>query len=62
MKPKFLPLLERCITDGIERGYARAHKYEEAPDVHTIKDQIYENIMHELYESFDFPEVTVWRI
>lgn len=57
MKPKFLPLLERCITEGIERGYTRAHKYDEAPNEFVIKDQIYENIMHELYESFDFPEL-----
>ena len=56
MKPKLLPLLERCITDGIERGYARAHKHTDTPPPNVIIDQIYENIMHELYEAFDFTE------
>jgi hypothetical protein len=56
MKPKFLPLLDRCITDGIERGYARAHKHTDTPNEFVIKDHIYESVMHELYESFDFQE------
>lgn len=56
MNPKILPLIERCISDGIERGYARAHKHTSTPHEHAIKDQIYENIMHEFHEWFDFSE------
>lgn len=55
MKPKFRPLLEQCLENGIRRGYYRAHKHNENPAQETIFDEIEECIMSELYEWFTFP-------
>lgn len=56
MKPKAFELLQRCIEDGISIGHTRAYKHNDAPPPDTINHQIYEAIMNELFEWFDFPE------
>lgn len=55
MKPKFRPLLEQCIENGIRRGYYRAHKHVTDPNPEEIFNAIEEAIMGELFEWFDFP-------
>lgn len=54
MTPKFLNVLEMCIETGIEIGWSRAHKHVDTPEPHAVKHAIYDNIMRELYEWFDF--------
>ncbi len=54
MTPKFSMLLSRCIEDGLERGYRRAYKHNDAPTQDAITDNQYSAIMTELGEWFDF--------
>jgi hypothetical protein len=54
MKPKPLPVLEMCIENGIERGWRVAHKHNDTPDEHAIKDAISTCITQEFYDWFDF--------
>lgn len=56
MKPKFFPVLDMCIENGIKLGYNRAHKHTETPTREQIEIQIYDAIMHEIYEWFEFPD------
>ena len=54
MKPKFNMVLDMCLENGIERGWNRAHKHHDNPTEDVIKNQIYESIMEDLHEWFDF--------
>ncbi len=54
MKPKFLPVLEMCIENGLAYGYRRAFKHNDNPTEEQITDQLKQSIMHELYEWFYF--------
>ena len=56
MKPKFLPVLEMAIADGISAGWYRAHKHTDTPDEGMIKQAMEEEVWNQLYEWFDFPE------
>lgn len=55
MKPKFYPLLQQCVEVGITRGYNMATKHNEEPPQSYIEECIYNCIMGELHEWFDFP-------
>ena len=55
MKPKFRPVLEQCLENGIRRGYYRAHKHNENPTQESIFSEIEDCIMSELYEWFTLP-------
>ena len=57
MKPKFLPVLEMCIENGLTYGYRRAFKHNDNPTEEEITDQIKQSIMHELYEWFDMDNI-----
>lgn len=57
MKPKFLPLLERCIGDGLERGYNRAHKHTDKPTEQQICQNQFDAILADIFEAFDFEEL-----
>ena len=54
MTPKFIPVLEMCIDNGVGLGYSRAFKHNDNPSEEEITDQIKQSIMNELYEWFDF--------
>lgn len=54
MKPKLLPVLEMCIDSGLRRGYVRAFKHDSDPSEAHIHDTIYNCIMEEIHEWFDF--------
>jgi hypothetical protein len=56
MKPKFYELLDKCIEDGINSGWQRAHKHTETPDPIWIKEQMHQAIMFEISEWFDFEQ------
>ena len=55
MVPKFFPLLQRCVEEGVERGWNRAHKHTSTPDDRLVQDTVVSDIMNELFEWFDFP-------
>jgi hypothetical protein len=57
MKPKFLPLLETCLSNGLHIGYSRAHKHNDAPNSLQIIEEQQAAIMNEFFENFDFPPV-----
>lgn len=59
MTPKILPLLERCIQDGLSYGYARAFKHVDNPSPAAIQSAQLEAIMLEIHEAFDFEELAV---
>lgn len=54
MKPKLHQLLETCIIDGITIGHNRAYKHNDAPNIEEINEAIFNAIMLEIYEWFDF--------
>jgi hypothetical protein len=56
MKPKFTPVLEMCIENGLRLGYTRAFKHNDNPSDEQIHQAIFQAVMHELYEWFDFEE------
>lgn len=53
MKPKFLPVLEMCIENGLQRGFNRAYKHNDSPTEEQIRNQCLEYVMEEIYEWFD---------
>lgn len=56
MTPKTLSVLERCVEDGVELGYNRAHKHTNTPPEDIIKQEIVNAVLTEIHEWFDFPE------
>lgn len=56
MKPKFDKVLEQCIETGIERGFQRACKYNDAPDDESKKRWVASCILEEICEWFDFED------
>lgn len=54
MKVNMRLLLERCVEDGIERGYRRAHKHTDEPSEQHILSQIQDAIWLEIDEYFNF--------
>ena len=58
MKPKTLPVLEMCIETGTTVGWNRAFKHNDNPSEDVIRQAIASAIIHELYEWFDFEEIT----
>lgn len=56
MTPKFLPVLQMCIDNGIAIGINRAYKHTDEPTRESIQENIHREIMNEIYEWFDFKE------
>lgn len=56
MTPKFTQLLEECILDGIVLGYTRAYKHNSDPSSTDIKESIFNAVLSEIHEWFDFDE------
>ena len=56
MTPKFIQLLEKCITDGVILGHTRAYKHNDAPSRADINESIVREVLNELHEWFDFDE------
>lgn len=58
MKPNIKGILERCIEDGIARGYQQAHKHTGSPSQGWLVDAISAAIWLEIDCYFDFEETT----
>jgi hypothetical protein len=56
MTPKFIQLLEKCITDGVILGHTRAYKHNDAPSKADINESIVREVLNEVHEWFDFDE------
>jgi hypothetical protein len=54
MVPKSYNLLDRCVEEGIQYGWARAHKHTDVPDEIWIREQIHQAVMNEICEWFEF--------
>jgi hypothetical protein len=54
MRAKEYQLMARCVEDGVNYGFNRAHKHLDAPTEEQIKTQIYEQVMNEICECFVF--------
>ena len=57
MRPNEYVLMERCVEEGINLGWNRAHKHTDTPDEHQIKDAIHNAIMLHISENWIFDEV-----
>ena len=53
MKPKTHQVLELAIKQGIDWGWARAHKHTDTPNENLIKQEMEEEIWNQLHEWFD---------
>lgn len=53
IKPKFYPVLEMAIENGVMQGIANAHKDGEMPALHVLQDHITREIIAQIYEWFD---------
>ncbi len=56
MKPRLIPVLEQCIENGINLGWNRAHKHDDAPPAEHVRQFIQAEIWNELYERFQFEQ------
>jgi hypothetical protein len=56
MTPKFIQLLEKCITDGVTFGHTRAYKHNDFPSKADINESIVREVLNEVHEWFDFDE------
>lgn len=57
MKPRFDVILEQALTEGIARGWERAHKHHEDPQESWIKDTMHDCIMESFYQYFIFEHI-----
>lgn len=67
MKINTYKVLSDAIERGIDSGYIRAHKHTDTPSERQIKNEIYQYVMNEICEYFNFDgaddtEVTMKRI
>jgi hypothetical protein len=56
MKPKFRPVLEMAIEEGVRFGWNRAHKHNPEPDVDAAADAIVNEIMNSLDTWFNMED------
>jgi len=50
---KVYPILCEAIESGINYGWIRAHKHDDAPTEEYIKEQIHEAVLNDIFERFD---------
>jgi hypothetical protein len=54
MKIKKYVVITDAISDGIDEGWARAHKHTDTPTEHVIKTEMAVAIMNQLNYYFEF--------
>ena len=54
MKVKEHLVVEECIMNGVERGFSRAYKHTDSPSNDDIKESIYQAVLSEFNECFDY--------
>ena len=56
MKANMYKLIERCVEEGVQYGYNRAHKHTDTPTEDQIKLAVTDAVMNEICEWFDFDQ------
>jgi len=56
MRVRTYEVLRRCIEEGAEYGWMRAHKHTDAPDADAIKDQMVTAVLNAVSEYFHFDD------
>jgi hypothetical protein len=56
MKTRAYPILCRAVEEGVAYGLRRAHKYNDAPDVKSIEEQVVTAVLNEICEYFSFDD------
>lgn len=56
MRVRAYPVLIEAVERGVEAGWRRAHKHADHPDESLVREQIYQSVVGEICEAFDFPE------
>ena len=51
---KVYRVLSEAVERGVAYGYNRAHKHTDTPSEEAVKQQVYDAVMQELSEAFDF--------
>jgi hypothetical protein len=54
MKPNIYAILTRAIDEGITRGVNRAYKHTDNPDRDTIMTAVYDAVIGDICEVFEF--------
>lgn len=54
MKVKEWNVVEMCVEEGIQFGYAHAHKHTDTPTENQIKEEIFNAIMLNFDDWFEF--------
>ena len=45
-----------CVEKGVQMGWGRAHKHEADPDPERIHDCIYDAVLYEIFDWFNFKD------
>ena len=53
MKANEYNVLERCVSEGVELGLARAYKHTESPDKWVIQNSVYSAVLNEILVYFN---------
>ena len=56
MRANIYKILSRCIEDGVNAGFAKAHKHTDTPSESHVKEMIENYIWIEICEYFEFDE------
>ena len=54
MKPNHHKIISECVDNGIRYGIMRAHKYNENPSDEDIAEKVFDAVMNEICEYYDF--------
>jgi len=49
-------VMARCVEEGVEIGWNRAHKHEDLPSWDLIRERIAQEVLNRICEDFTFNE------
>jgi hypothetical protein len=55
MKPKFYPVLQMAVEDGVLHGLNRAYKHTDTPTRDQVVNAVTEAVLNSICEWFDQP-------
>jgi len=56
MKAKEYQLMQECVMNGVARGFRVAYKHTDDPSNEMVQEKLWQEIMSEIAEWFDFEE------
>lgn len=57
MRPREYVILRECVENGVQRGWAKAHKHADNPTPGHIQSAIETAVLDEIHEYFIFEEM-----